>query len=255
MAVLRKNKKDHYTVIDNTVFFDKTISYKAKGLLCQMLSLPDGWEWSVEGLTSLSSDGVSAVRSALNELEEAGYFRRQQIRKDNKIAGVEYIISETRMCENLMSENLILENLISENPPQLNTNSLTTNSSTTDNNTFKSEFDELWELYPRKQGKDGARKSYVKARKDGASFEEVRKGLESYREFVKDTDPQYICMGSTWFNQHRWEDDYDIGRGNKERGGVSSAVGRNGGSTKIVGAKLPGLAPEIFGEERREDND
>lgn len=120
---------------------------------------------------------------------------------------------------------------------------------------FKSEFDELWKMYPRKQGKDKARSSYVKARKDGASFEEVRKGLESYREFVKDTDPKYICMGSTWFNQHRWEDDYDIGRGNKERGGISSAVGRNGGSTKIVGAKLPGLAPEIFGEERREDND
>lgn len=126
MAVLRKQKKGNFTVIDNAIFKDYTLSFKSKGLLCQMLSLPDGWEWSVEGLAKLSSDGISAVRSALDELEQAGYFRRQQIRKGNKIAGVEYIISETKMCEKLISENLISENLISEkliseNQPQLNT--------------------------------------------------------------------------------------------------------------------------------------
>lgn len=113
-------------------------------------------------------------------------------------------------------------------------------------NMFKSEFDELWKLYPRKQGKDKARSSYVKARKDGASFEEVRKGLESYREFVKDTDPKYICMGSTWFNQHRWEDDYDIGRGNKERGGVSSAVGGSRGNSEDYSKIVIPMAEDFF---------
>ena len=114
------------------------------------------------------------------------------------------------------------------------------------NNTFKSEFDELWKLYPRKQGKDKARSSYVKARKDGATFEDVRKGLESYREFVKDTDPQYICMGSTWFNQHRWEDDYDIGRGNKERGGGSSAVGGSRGNAEDYSKIVIPMAEDFF---------
>lgn len=136
MAVLKKHKKSNFTVIDNAIFKDKELSLKAKGLLCLMLSLPDNWKWSVEGLSSLSSDGISAVRSALNELEEATYFRRQQIRKDNKIVGVEYIISETKMCENLISENLILgnlisENLISENRTQLNTKESSNHSSNT----------------------------------------------------------------------------------------------------------------------------
>ena len=95
MAVLRKEKKSNFTVIDNAIFKDYRLSFKAKGLLCQMLSLPDNWEYSVEGLAKLTSDGTSAITSGLKELEDAGYFRRERVRKDNKLAGVEYIISET----------------------------------------------------------------------------------------------------------------------------------------------------------------
>lgn len=126
MPVLRKNKKNNYTVIDNHVFRNKNISFKAKGLLCQMLSLPDNWEYSLEGLVTLSSDGISSVRSALKELENQMYFKRRRLYKDGKVAGVEYIVSETPMCENLILENLKQENLNLENQAQLNTNTIKT---------------------------------------------------------------------------------------------------------------------------------
>ena len=122
MPVLRKHKKYNYTVIDNHVFMNKNLSFKAKGLLCQMLSLPDNWNYSLEGLVALANDGISSVRSALKELENQTYFKRLRLYEDGKLAGVEYIVSETPMCENLILENLKQENLISEKKAQLNTN-------------------------------------------------------------------------------------------------------------------------------------
>ena len=134
MAVLRKEKKNNFTVIDNAIFKDRTLSFKAKGLLCQMLSLPDGWEYSVKGLAALASDKYSAITSGLKELEEAGYFRREQRFDNGKFAGYEYIISETPCTNNsdfTFSENPISENTISENPTQLNTKESITNQSRT----------------------------------------------------------------------------------------------------------------------------
>ena len=131
MAVLRKEKKNNFTVIDNAIFKDNTLSMKAKGLLCQMLSLPDDWNYSIAGLVTLVNDGESAVRAALKELEEAGYFRREQVRKDGKIAKIEYIISEIKNCENLVVDFPQQENLKQENRAQLNTKESITNKSRT----------------------------------------------------------------------------------------------------------------------------
>lgn len=134
MAVLRKEKKSNFTVIDNSIFKDRRLSFKAKGLLCQMLSLPDGWEYSVKGLATLASDKYSAITSGLKELEEAGYFRREQLYDKGKFDGYEYIISETPVIENSdfpFSENPISGNTISENPTQLNTKESNTNKSKT----------------------------------------------------------------------------------------------------------------------------
>lgn len=122
MAILRKNKHSNYTVIDNGIFKNRNLSLKAKGLLCLMLSLPDNWEYNLKGLVSLSSDGISSVRGALKELENQMYFKRQRLHENGKLSGVEYIVSETPMCENLILENLKQENLNLGNQPQLNTN-------------------------------------------------------------------------------------------------------------------------------------
>ena len=122
MAILRKHQRAQYTVIDNTIFRDRELSNKALGMLCRMLSLPDGWEFSVMGLATLSSDGKSAVMSQLDELEEHGYLVRNQVRVDGKIAGVEYIVSETKMSEKPYAENQHTENQHTENPTQSITN-------------------------------------------------------------------------------------------------------------------------------------
>lgn len=78
-------------------------------------------------------------------------------------------------------------------------------------NIYEQEFDEVWQLYPRKQGKENAKKAYIKARKQGVEKEEIVKGLNQYIAYIirNKTEQRYIKQGSTWFNQKCWSDDYD----------------------------------------------
>ena len=131
MAVFRVEKNSNYTSMANYHFRDRTLSWKAKGILSNMLSLPDDWDYSLAGLETLASDGMSATRSAIKELEEHGYLIRRPIRKDGKICDWEYIIFEKPQLENQDVKNLLVENQQIENHTQLNTKELNTNKSNT----------------------------------------------------------------------------------------------------------------------------
>lgn len=154
MAILRKHQRSQYTVIDNTILRDADLSNKALGMLCRMLSLPDGWEFSVMGLAALSSDGKSAVMSQLDELEERGYLVRNQVRIDGKIAGVEYIVSETRMSEKPYAENQHTENQHTEITPLSITNISNTEESNTKRYRFVKPTIEEVEAYINEKGYD-----------------------------------------------------------------------------------------------------
>lgn len=75
---------------------------------------------------------------------------------------------------------------------------------------LKKEFETIWEMYPNKKGKDKALSSYVKARKNGESYENVKKGVENYllEIEVKGTQKSFIKHGCTWFNNKCWLDEY-----------------------------------------------
>ena len=116
MAIFRKHKTINYTSIDNNIFKDKRLSYKATGLLCMMLSLPDEWDFSVSGLEQMKTENKSAITSALKELEENGYLIRTQNRdKKGVFTGTIYNIYEQPITEKPMTEKPM-----TENQPQLN---------------------------------------------------------------------------------------------------------------------------------------
>ena len=79
---------------------------------------------------------------------------------------------------------------------------------------IEEEFNMIWSLYPRKQGKANAFKAYKKARKKGITKETIYNGLQEYLKYIKAEikDPKYIKQGATWFNQECWNDDYTIKR-------------------------------------------
>lgn len=126
MSVMRVHKTANFTVMSNYHFKEKKMSLKAKGLLSLMLSLPEDWDYSVAGLTTLSKDGKDGVMTALAELEKFGYLTRTRLVNDKgQFDGVEYNIyeqpQEKPVAEKPISENENSEKPISEKSQQLNT--------------------------------------------------------------------------------------------------------------------------------------
>lgn len=128
MAVYRVSKTRDFTTMSNHHLKNRNISLKVKGMLSQILSFPDNWEFSLRGLATLSTDGLESTRSAISELEKAGYIIRKQSRRENgSFASIEYTIFEIPQSalppsENPHSGNPNTVKPTLENPPQLNTN-------------------------------------------------------------------------------------------------------------------------------------
>ena len=96
MPVFRVDKSRDFTVVANCVFKDRSLSAKAKGILVEMLSLPESWDYTLKGLTTLFSDGIDSIRQGINELEKHGYIVRERKRDSRgRLGGMEYVIYET----------------------------------------------------------------------------------------------------------------------------------------------------------------
>ena len=134
MAVFRVEKNKGYTVMSNHHLRNKELTLKAKGLLSQMLSLPENWDYTLAGLSHINKESIDAIRTAVLELEKAGYIKRSQGRDEKgKMTAITYTIYEQPISpvldqpvlENPTSDKPILEkpkadNPTSENPMQLN---------------------------------------------------------------------------------------------------------------------------------------
>ena len=94
MSVFRVKKNNNYTVMANYHLRDKELSFKAKGLLSYMLSLPEDWDYSLNGLASVSKEGIKAIKNIISELKEYGYLKINKIRKENGQYQYEYLIRE-----------------------------------------------------------------------------------------------------------------------------------------------------------------
>lgn len=133
--IMRTEKNKNYTVMGNYHLRDKELSLKAKGLLSIMLSLPDGWNFSIQGLTTLSSDGETAIRSTLKELEQKGYLKRNKVRINGKIIDWEYVVYEQKhpcvpVDESPVDENVHVNNRTQLNTKEINTKKLNTSQQT-----------------------------------------------------------------------------------------------------------------------------
>ena len=136
MSVFRVEKTKGYTVMSNHHLRNHTLSLKAKGLLSQMLSLPDDWDYTLQGLAQINKESIDAIREAVRELERAGYIKRSRERDERGcLRGTVYTIYEQPHAEptpeeptqekpaldNPTLEKPMLEKPTLENPMQLNT--------------------------------------------------------------------------------------------------------------------------------------
>ena len=138
MPVFRVERNKGYTVMSNYHLRDKSLSLKAKGLLSQILSLPEDWDYTLKGIALINRESKDAIRTAVNELERAGYIERHQTTDEGgKFSSNEYIIHEQPVSlppslDKPSSENPTTEKPPSENPTQLNKDRVTKDQSITD---------------------------------------------------------------------------------------------------------------------------
>lgn len=139
MAIFRINKNTDFTVMSNVHLKDMNLSLKAKGLMSLMLSLPEEWDYSINGLTQICKEECTAIESALKELKTFGYLIITKVLPNKSNTGrieYEYNIFETpQRVEKQGVEILPLEIQGVENHPQSNTNNKITNNKILNNNT------------------------------------------------------------------------------------------------------------------------
>jgi DnaD/phage-associated family protein len=126
LPVIRVNKSKDYVTMSNYHFKEKDMSLKAKGLLSEMLSLPDNWDYSIRGLVAINKESESSIKNTLEELKKFGYLRiTKLLPNQTKTGRIEYvydIFEKKQEGKKQGVENLGVEFLEVENQVQYNIN-------------------------------------------------------------------------------------------------------------------------------------
>lgn len=188
MAVFRVERNRGYTVMSNHHLRDRELSLKAKGLLSQMLSLPEDWDYTLTGLSHINRESIDAIRTAIRELEQAGYIQRSRERDSKgRLRGADYVIYEQPQTppvsalptlENPTQEFPTQETPMQGNPTQLNKDIQTKDPLTKDLlNT-----DAIPILSPNPSPLAGTAAPQERKRKET----EIQSAFEIYEEIIKD---------------------------------------------------------------------
>lgn len=233
MTIIRSKRDRNFSIIDNNLIDNSSLSFKARGLLIYMLSKPDDWQFYTSELAKHSSkEGIAAIKSALHEIEKAGYLIRQKKRQDDgKFGGIDWKLVDTPAfspeVDYPLADKPSADKPLADNRTLLRTN--TTNNSLNQELTknicaskdarhlsiseLKEEFERIWKKYPNKKGKKDAFNHYKTWRKKSTknTAEVMNHKLDLYLTYIRQNHirPQYILYGSTWFNG-RFDDDLNV---------------------------------------------
>lgn len=212
MPIYRINKKLKYTAIDNNIFLNKELSFKATGLLTTMLSLPDNWDFSEMGLATLKKDNLKSIKTALKELEETGYLVRNRKRDEyGRLREIIYDVYEEPTCHFQTLENQTLEKPMLEKDIQLNTNIINNLNNKELNNKkenikerfIKPTLEEIQEYCKERNNNVNAKQFY--------DFYEVSNWKDSEGKQVKNWKQKVITWeGSKKKNTTKKQEDFDV---------------------------------------------
>lgn len=106
MPILRNPKTNRFVQIDNELLETSRLTWKAKAILCYLLSKPDNWKFNMTDIANRSKgEGLDAIRTVIHELQDEGYLTRQRVRSVSKgrFGGWEYFVRETPLPPTLDS--------------------------------------------------------------------------------------------------------------------------------------------------------
>lgn len=119
MAILKNKTQGNYTIVSNGILKNQSLSLKDRGLIITLLSLPDNWAFTINGLSKIIPDGKDSIKNSLKHLEELGYVSKTQSRGEfGKYGNIVIEVHETPILpivENPLTENPSTENPLTEN--------------------------------------------------------------------------------------------------------------------------------------------
>lgn len=131
-TVFRVEKNREFVVMSNRFLRNQEMSLKAKGLLALCLSLPENWNYSINGLVSICKESQTAIRSTLKELEEFKHLKRNRLKDEKGHFYYEYVLYEVpyvgfedtdiRIVENVNTENKRLQSIKKKSIKKINNN-------------------------------------------------------------------------------------------------------------------------------------
>lgn len=217
MAVFRVERNKGYTVMSNHHLRNKELSLKAKGLLSQMLSLPEDWDYTLKGLSLINREKIDAIREAIKELERAGYIVRSRERDaKGRLRGADYVIYDQPQLpptpdlptlENPTQENPTLEKPTQENPMQLNKEVQRTNLSKKEkSNTDTQSTHSIPILSPNPSP---CREAATPPERKGTEAT-AQSAVDIYREIIKDNIDYDILKQDMKFDSDRLDEIVDL---------------------------------------------
>lgn len=211
-----KEEIDQFTTQQAGELFQNLMEYAATGTVRECSSFPIKLMFGI--LKRVIDQNFESYEEVKNKRRDAAN-KRWSKETENDTNECKVIQSNANECK-VMQSNANECKAMQSNANDTNTKTITnTNTKTNTNNSssaklservLEDEFQEIWNIYPRKEGRKNALKAYIKARKNGTSKETILNGLNAYIGKIKaeKTDLQYIKHGSSWFAQECWLDDY-----------------------------------------------
>jgi hypothetical protein len=184
------------------------MSYKARGLLAELLSHAVGFQVSIDRIARSGRDGRDAIASAIKELESFGYLTRSQDR--NPDGTLSHTVWTTCDPETAPQQGSRPQPDYPATAKPATANQLYKNTEVK-NTEYKnmptaSLFEDFWAIYPRKVGKGSAQKAFAKATETTADYLIVQGATDLAN------DPnlpliQFIPYPATWLNREGWNDE------------------------------------------------
>ena len=222
MSIVRSPRPHQaFTIIDNAVLRDERLSMRGLGLLVRLLSRPDNWETNSEVLAREFDCGREQMRSVLKELCAAGYMRlvKEQDAKGHWSSRW-FVFDMPELKEEPKTDEPKSEQPEPGKPYAgalgaiKKTDLLSTDKSNTPltpkgGKTNDDAFDRFWSVYPRKTGKEAARKAFAKLKLPAETLAAILTALAwqcKSDQWTRDNG-QYVPNPATYLNQGRWQDE------------------------------------------------
>lgn len=246
VTTFRVVERERFTSVSRETIGDSSLSFRARGVLVWLLDKPDDWRADSSTIARAGKEGREAVRTALRELEDAGYLVRRKVQGDGgrwvtEVEVHERPVKSTDAQEPDPGFQLTDAQETDAREPDLRfagrsteelrliTETEGTHTSDLPGPSLDELFEEFWAACPKRTGKGEARKAYERALKR-ATPAAILAGMVRYAEETRGTEPRFLKTPGPWLNADRWLDEPGANvRQGAPRAGARQQVGEHEG--------------------------